>query len=138
MTPASHAGGPEFEPRLAYLHIYGRIAQMVEHGSNKPRVGGSSPSWSMTRSYSVMVITKDFESFDPGSSPGRTFCFFLIDTGHCRDFHPPLPPDRYTRVHSSAVEHGIADPGVAGSIPAAPFEIFCQNLIGIGHCRQMP
>ena len=21
-----------------------------------------------------MVITKDFESFDPGSSPGRTFC----------------------------------------------------------------
>ena len=24
------------------------------------------------RSYSVMVITKDFESFDPGSSPGRT------------------------------------------------------------------
>ena len=25
------------------------------------------------RSYSVMVITKDFESFDPGSSPGRTF-----------------------------------------------------------------
>ena len=26
-----------------------------------------------SRSYSVMVITKDFESFDPGSSPGRTF-----------------------------------------------------------------
>ena len=25
------------------------------------------------RSYSVMVITKDFESFDPGSSPGRTY-----------------------------------------------------------------
>ena len=25
------------------------------------------------RSYSVMVITKDSESFDPGSSPGRTF-----------------------------------------------------------------
>ena len=24
-----------------------------------------------------MVITKDFESFDPGSSPGRTFCMFL-------------------------------------------------------------
>ena len=30
-----------------------------------------------SRSYSVMVITKDFESFDPGSSPGRTFCNFL-------------------------------------------------------------
>ena len=23
------------------------IAQLVEHGSNKPRVGGSSPSWSI-------------------------------------------------------------------------------------------
>ena len=30
-----------------------------------------------------------------------------------RAAHPP-------GVHSSAVEHGIADPGVAGSIPAAP------------------
>ena len=29
----------------------------------------------LDRSYSVMVITKDFESFDPGSSPGRTFRF---------------------------------------------------------------
>ena len=27
-------------------------------------------------------------------------------------------------MHSSAVEHGIADPGVAGSIPAAPLS-FC-------------
>ncbi len=72
------------------------VAQLVEHGSNKPRVGGSSPSWSTLllffcnhgvfygcarrehpfRSYSVMVITKDSESFDPGSSPGRTCSFF--------------------------------------------------------------
>ena len=58
------------------------VAQSVEHGSNKPRVGGSSPSWSIARSYSVMVITKDFESFDPGSSPGRTFCisFYFVPT----------------------------------------------------------
>ena len=27
-----------------------------------------------------MVITKDFESFDPGSSPGRTLYFFRFDT----------------------------------------------------------
>ena len=27
-------------------------------------------------------------------------------------------------MHSSAVEHGIADPGVAGSIPAAPLSFF--------------
>ena len=68
-----------------------------------------------------MVITKDFESFDPGSSPGRTFRIFLAAHGKSQGtdgrFHPP-------RVHSSAVEHGIADPGVAGSIPAAPFQ-FC-------------
>ncbi len=51
------------------------VAQLVEHGSNKPRVGGSSPSWSIYRSYSVMVITKDSDSFNPGSSPGRTFLF---------------------------------------------------------------
>ena len=28
-----------------------------------------------TWSYSVMVITLDFESSDPGSNPGRTFLF---------------------------------------------------------------
>ena len=30
------------------------------------------------------------------------------------------PADRLPRVYSSAVEHRIADPAVAGSIPAAP------------------
>ena len=53
--------------------VFALVAQLVEHGSNKPRVGGSSPSWSIDRSYSVMVITKDSDSFNPGSSPGRTF-----------------------------------------------------------------
>ena len=76
MTPASHAGGPEFDPRFAYFHTSGRIAQMVEHGSNKPRVGGSSPSVTTfcptQRFYGVMVSTLDFESSDPGSNPGRT------------------------------------------------------------------
>ena len=79
MTPASHAGGPRFDPGLAYFVMNirsGRIAQMVEHGSNKPRVGGSSPSvttlLSAKRSYGVMVSTLDFESSDPGSNPGRT------------------------------------------------------------------
>ena len=43
------------------------------------------------------------------------------------------------RVHSSAVEHGIADPGVAGSIPAAPWSRLAQlverktlNLVVVG------
>ena len=26
--------------------VFALVAQLVEHGSNKPRVGGSSPSWS--------------------------------------------------------------------------------------------
>ena len=37
---------------------------------------GSSPTRGDTNgiwSYSVMVITLDFESSDPGSNPGRTF-----------------------------------------------------------------
>ena len=54
----------------------GRIAQMVEHGSNKPRVVGSSPTMTIflvnNRFCSVMVITLDFESSDPGSNPGRS------------------------------------------------------------------
>ena len=29
-------------------------------------------------SYSVMVITLDFESSDPGSNPGRTFFVIII------------------------------------------------------------
>ena len=82
-----------------------------------------------------MVITKDFESFDPGSSPGRTFWLLEISRNYLDRAALPV---QVPWVHSSAVEHGIADPGVAGSIPAAPFEFFCQNLIGTGHCRQMP
>ena len=42
---------------------------------------GSSPTRGDTNgiwSYSVMVITLDSESSDPGSSPGRTFFNFVI------------------------------------------------------------
>jgi hypothetical protein len=42
MTPASHAGGPEFEPRTVYS--IGRVAQMAERRSNKPSVVGSIPT----------------------------------------------------------------------------------------------
>ena len=56
---------------------------MVEHGSNKPRVVGSSPTvttFSIAVGFcSVMVITLDFESSDPGSNPGRT-CFRSLDS----------------------------------------------------------
>ena len=37
------------------------------------------------------------------------------------------------RVLSSAVEHGIADPAVAGSIPAVPF--FCLKILNINSSK---
>ena len=51
------------------------------------------------------------------------FFVFVLSCGPQPD--KPAVPFQRLRVHSSAVEHGIADPGVAGSIPAAPLSIFC-------------
>ena len=67
-----------------------------------------------------MVITKDFDSFNPGSSPGgtsRIFCFF---PSWGPEPVEPADGSQGLRVHSSAVERRIADPEVAGSIPVAP------------------
>ena len=50
----------------------GGLAQSVECALCKREAPGSKPGFSI-RSYSVMVITLDFESSDPGSNPGRTF-----------------------------------------------------------------
>ena len=66
-----------------------------------------------------MVITKDSESFDPGSSPGRTSHLFALPFAFLFS-NPETDPCQWFRVHSSAVERRIADPEVAGSIPAAP------------------
>ena len=75
------------------------------------------------RSYSVMVITKDSDSFNPGSSPGRTFVFCLPKV---RDnFTEKGLPHAVSRALSSAVERRIADPEVTGSIPVVPFFKFC-------------
>ena len=47
---------------------------MVECALCKREAPGSKPGFSTSSwSYSVMVITLDFESSDPGSNPGRTF-----------------------------------------------------------------
>ena len=74
------------------------IAQLVEHGSNKPRVGGSSPSWSIFyfaiwQHAAVMPLRakKHFVS---------TACWFINNSS------------------SLEVEHRSYEPGVAGSIPA--------------------
>ena len=44
---------------------------------------GNFAGFKIPWSYSVMVITKDFESFDPGSSPGRTFLLFIFQIENC-------------------------------------------------------
>ena len=53
---------------------------MVECALCKREAPGSKPGFSTSSwSYSVMVITLDFESSNPGSNPGRTlklFCFW--------------------------------------------------------------
>ena len=77
-----------------------------------------------------MVITKDSESFDPGSSPGRTsrfrffFFFFILASRRIPERTGWPCPGVGLRVHSSAVERRIADPEVAGSIPVAPLNLF--------------
>ena len=82
-------------------------------------------------SYSVMVITKDSDSFNPGSSPGRTFHFFFFMKLFFLNLSSRRDGSRPYRVHSSAVERRIADPEVAGSIPAAPFLSFVFKNIEV-------
>ena len=60
--------------------VGGGLAQSVECALCKREAPGSKPGFSILWSYSVMVITLDFESSDPGSNPGRTF--FAPDTFH--------------------------------------------------------
>ena len=62
--------------------VHGGLAQSVECALCKREAPGSKPGFSTSVwSYSVMVITLDFESSDPGSNPGRTF-FGVSDFGH--------------------------------------------------------
>ena len=57
----------------------GGLAQLVECALCKREAPGSKPGFSTPLwSYSVMVITLDFESSDPGSNPGRTFFIIII------------------------------------------------------------
>ena len=54
----------------------GGLAQSVECALCKREAPGSKPGFSILWSYSVMVITLDFESSDPGSNLGRTHYHF--------------------------------------------------------------
>ena len=42
-TPACHAGGREFAPHPGRHYFYASVAQLVEQGTENPRVGGSIP-----------------------------------------------------------------------------------------------
>ena len=58
---------------ISYHFTYGGLAQSEECVVCNDEAAGSKPAFSMDWSYSVMVITVDFESTNPGSNPGRTF-----------------------------------------------------------------
>ena len=60
--------------------VIGGLAQSEECALCKREAPGSKPGFSIRWSYSVMVITVDFESTNPGSNPGRT-SFFVLFSG---------------------------------------------------------
>ena len=92
------------------------------HNRYKPHRCLSQGRWS---SGMILASGARGRGFNSRTAPGFFFVFFL-------DFGPKLGPPAHeaafeffsARVHSSAVEHGIADPAVAGSIPAVPSNFF--------------
>ena len=79
-----------------------------------------------------MVITKDSDSFNPGSSPGRTFLIFFCKAETIsKTATEEKPPCAVFRALSSAVERRIADPEVTGSIPVVPLFYFCLRAVSV-------
>ena len=109
-------------------------------GLISPGSGVRAPPGASPRSYSVMVITKDSDSFNPGSSPGRTFLFVIFAKQKKIEKSKMNLQIAVFRALSSAVERRIADPEVTGSIPVVP--LFCflffwiQNSDGLGVRRE--
>ena len=68
------------------------VAQLVEHGSNKPRVGGSSPSWSMNgwmaeRSKALVSGTSLFGGVGSNPTPVTFGCVaFVLFATHKQTF----------------------------------------------------
>ena len=66
---------------LEFGGIYSlKLSEVCGSGSSLLRIDRSQlvPGPKSNWSYSVMVITLDFESSDPGSNPGRTFFVIII------------------------------------------------------------
>ena len=81
------------------------------------------------RSYSVMVITKDFESFDPGSSPGRTFLYSISKNQNIFSQNNTLYAESLPRWRNW-IAHQTSNLGVAGLNPARGVLVFlCAGFI---------
>ena len=63
----------EFSAALAAL-----VAQLVEHGSNKPRVGGSSPSWSTQAAIAQLGERQTEDLKVPGSIPAWSILALVV------------------------------------------------------------
>jgi hypothetical protein len=74
------------------LYQHGRIAQMVEHGSNKPRVGGSIPPVTTANSrLAQMVERKTLNLVVVGSIPTVGVAFPVSLVGQDTWFSPMRP-----------------------------------------------
>ena len=93
-------GEPSAPPRASPLSAL--VAQLVEHGSNKPRVGGSSPSWSMNgwmaeRSKALVSGTSLFGGVGSNPTPVTHYLFapakiFFCFRGKTKKKKKVLPP----------------------------------------------
>ena len=77
-TPACHAGGRGFEPHpdrhffetAACVPVYASVAQLVEQGTENPRVVGSIPTGGTTYADLAHLVERDLAKVEvAGSSP---------------------------------------------------------------------
>ena len=87
------------------------------------------------RSYSVMVITKDSDSFNPGSSPGRTYSFAFRGLGfgkwvlcNARPRLPSLWPNWIRRLTTNQK--------IGGSSPSRDSFLFLFRTPPVPHARE--
>ena len=85
-------------------------------------VVGQEVGFSVGRWSSGMILASGARGrgFNSRTAPFFVIAHFWPKMAHSSDEWTKRPVTFTPRVYSSAVEHGIADPAVAGSIPAAP------------------
>ena len=101
--------------QLSHSCLAARVAQSVEHWSNKPTVAGSIP---------VVSNQREIHFSDGGLNWLSLWTLnptIRVQIPYCLD-HSPAQSFMSRRVCSSVVERVIADPVVAGSNRVAPFK----------------